>query len=111
MAKQTRAYPRTVRQATELLGSQIRQARVERGWTVRALAERAGVSTNTLLRVERGDPTVGLGVAFDLATLVGVPLFVEEPSRLASEVARNRDRLMLLPQRVRESQSDDDDDF
>lgn len=111
MAKRTRAYPRTVRLASELLGSQIRQARVERRWTVRALAERAGISTDTLLKVEGGDPTVSLGVAFDVATLVGVPLFFEEPSRLASEVARNRDRVMLLPQRVRESKSEGDDDF
>ena len=111
MAKRIRAYPRTVRQAAELLGSQIRQARVERRWSVRELAERAGISTNTLLKVERGDPTVSLGVAFDVATLVGVPLFYEDRPRLAAELARGRDRVALLPQRVRERVSDVDDDF
>jgi transcriptional regulator with XRE-family HTH domain len=110
MAKRTHAYSRSVRHATELLGLQIRQARVERRWTIRALAERAGISTSTLLKVERGDPTVSLGVAFDLATLVGVPLFHGE-SRLAAELARNRDRVVLLPQRVRERDDDVDDEF
>lgn len=111
MAKRTRAYPRPVRQAAALLGSQIKQSRVERRWSVRELAERAGISTSTLLRVERGDPTVSLGVAFDVATLVGVPLFYEDRSRLAPELSRSRDRVALLPQRVRERESDVDDDF
>jgi hypothetical protein len=63
----------------------------------------------TLLRLERGDPTVSLGVAFDVATLVGVPLYFEDRSRLAPELARTRDRLTLLPQRIRESEVADDD--
>ena len=111
MAKRTREYPRIVRQATALLGAEVRQARVERRWTIRDLAERAGISTNTLRRVESGDPTVSLGVAFDVATLVGVPLFYEEPARLASEAARGRERAQLLPRRVRSRKEDVKDDF
>lgn len=111
MAKRTRAYSRTVRQAAELLGSQIRQARVERRWTMRQLAERAGISTSTLLKVERGDPTVSVGVAFDVATLVGVPLFYDDPARLGAEAARGRDRVALLPQRVRERAEELDNEF
>jgi transcriptional regulator with XRE-family HTH domain len=111
MAKRKRAYSRIARQAAELLGLQIRQARVERRWSVRELAERAGISTDTLLRVERGDPTVSLGIAFDVATLVGVPLFHEDRPRLAREVARGRDRVALLPQRVRRPETPVDDDF
>lgn len=52
-----------------------------------------------------------LGVAFDVATLVGVPLFEEDRSRLAAELARRRDRLALLPQRVREPKGDLDNEF
>src|ERR1051325_5709308 len=103
MPKRARAYSRTVRHAAALLGAQVRQARVERRWSTRELAERAGVSVGTLLRLERGDPTVSLGVAFDVATLVGVPLYFEDRSRLAPELARARERLTLLPQRIRES--------
>jgi len=111
MAKRARAYSRTVRQAAELLGSQVREARIERRWTVRELAERAGVSTSTLQKVERGDPSVTLGVALDVASLVGVPLFTEDRPGLARELARRRDRLALLPQRVRESRDDLDNEF
>ena len=108
MAKRTRAYSRTVRDAAELLGAQIRQARVERDWTAALLAERAGISVDTLRKVERGEPTVSLGIAFDLAALVGVPLFFQERSRLGFEAARARERLVLMPQRVRARAVDDD---
>jgi transcriptional regulator with XRE-family HTH domain len=107
--KRTRSYSRTVRHAAALLGAQVRQARVERRWSTRELAERAGISTGTLLRVEHGDPTVSLGVAFDLATLVGVPLYFEDRGRLAAELGRARDRLALLPQRIHERDVVDDD--
>ena len=111
MAKTTHAYSRTVRQVAELLGTQVRQARIERRWSVRDLAQRAGISAPTLLKVERGDPTVSLGTALDVATLVGVPLFFEDHRDLAGELARQRDRLALLPANVRQRESDVDDDF
>jgi transcriptional regulator with XRE-family HTH domain len=111
MPKRSRAYSRTVRQAAELLGAQIREGRVGRRWTVRELAERAGISTSTLLKVEQGEPTVTLGVAFDVATLVGVPLFDEDRAGLGAELARRRDRLALLPRRVRERDADLGNEF
>lgn len=111
MPKRIRAYSRTVRQAAELLGALIREARVERRWTVRELAERAGISTSTLLKVEKGDPSVTLGVALDVATLVGVPLFDEDRAARGTELARRRDRLTLLPQRVRKPEEDLGNEF
>lgn len=111
MSKRTRVYSRTVRHVAALLGSQIREARTERRWTIRELAERAGISTSTLLKVERGDPTVTLGVAFDVATLVGVPLFDEDRAGLGAELRRRRERLTLLPQRVREPEGGLDNEF
>lgn len=111
MPKKQRPYARATLAAVELLGLQIREARIARRLTVAGLAERAGISSPTLTKVERGDPTVGLGVALELATLVGVPLFFDEPSRLGPELARQRELVRLLPQRIRESDSDVDDDF
>lgn len=99
--------PRTI-EATELLGTQIRIGRLERRWTVQDLAERVGVSVVTLRKIERGDPSVGLGVAFEAATLTGVPLFHEEPSRLSSELRRAEDRLAVLPSRARKPREVDD---
>jgi transcriptional regulator with XRE-family HTH domain len=106
-----RAYSSTVRHAAELLGAQVRQARIEQRWTVRELAERAGISAPTLLKVERGDPSVALGTAFDLAVLTGVPLFFDERARLGPEAARAQERAVLLGRRVRPSRAEPDYDF
>lgn len=111
MPKRTHAYPKSVNRAADLLGSQIKQARLERRWPVRELAERAGISTNTLRKVEQGDPTVMLGTALDVASLVGVPIFYEDPSRLAQEAHRSRERAVLLPQSIRSRDRDLDNDF
>jgi transcriptional regulator with XRE-family HTH domain len=110
MSKRQHAYPATVREAAELLGAEIVQARLARRWTVRELAERAGISPATLQKVERGNPSVALGTAFDVATLVGVPLFYTDGSRLADEAARAR-RPTLLPRAVRHSRGELDNEF
>ena len=59
-------------------------------------------------RIEQGDPKVGLGSAFEAATLTGVALFHDEPSRLALEAARVDDRLSVLPQSARKPKFDND---
>jgi transcriptional regulator with XRE-family HTH domain len=110
MPKRQHAYPPTVHEAAELLGAEIRHARIARRWTVRELAARAGISPATLQKVERGNPSVSLGTAFDAATLVGVPLFYTDGSRLADEAARAR-RPTLLPRAVRRRGGDLDNEF
>ena len=78
---------------------------------MRDLAERAGISAPTLLKVEHGDPSVSLGTALDLAVLTGVPLFFEDRDRLASEARQARERSVLLAQRVRPTVGEPDYDF
>ncbi|HEX8051088.1 MAG TPA: helix-turn-helix transcriptional regulator [Solirubrobacterales bacterium] len=107
MKKALTYSPRTV-EAAELLGTLIRIGRLERRWTIQELAERVGVSVVTMRKIERGDPSVGLGVAFEAATLSGVPLFVEEPSRLSAELRNAADRLAVLPSRARKPREVDD---
>jgi DNA-binding XRE family transcriptional regulator len=96
-------------EAAKLLGASVRVGRRRRRWTVAELAERAGVSETTMLKVERGDPGVRLGTAFEAAALVGAPLFAEDGSRRALEAARLEDRLAVLPQRVRRPAAANDD--
>jgi transcriptional regulator with XRE-family HTH domain len=107
------SYPRTYSpytlEALQLLGEQIRLGRRERLWTQAELAERAGVSIRTLNRVEHGDPHAGLGTAFELATLVGVPLFHPDRERLSMDLDRIRARSALLPQRIRRAGKVDDE--
>ena len=106
-----RAYSETVRSAAALLGAQVRAGRIQRGWTVRELAERGGISTPTLLKVEHGDPSVAFGTALDLAVLTGVALFYDDRARLPAEAARARERATLLARRVRPSGEEPDYEF
>jgi transcriptional regulator with XRE-family HTH domain len=97
------------RHAAELLGARIKAGRLERGWSINELAERAQVSRVTIMNVERGDLRVALGTVLDSATLVGVPLFYEDERRLAAEAARGR--APLLGKRVRRSSTEPDVDL
>lgn len=109
--KRVRTYSRYTKEAAQLLGTQIRVARIERRWSQKEVAERAGITTDTVARVERGDLGVANGTVFELAWLVGIPLFHEDRSQLKPELDRTRDRSTLLPQRVRARQGEVKDDF
>ena len=87
--------------AVEVLGLEIARARRTRRLSQVQLAERAGISEPTLSSIERGVPTVGIGIVFEVASLVGLDLFGAETDDLPALVARGRDRLALLPRRVR----------
>ncbi len=109
--KRTRSYSPYTLDAGRLLGARIAQGRRDRRWTQSELAERTGISKPTLARIERGDPTVGVGVMFEAAALVGVPLFHQDRSRLTADVDAARERLALLPQQVRRDRRPVKDDF
>lgn len=103
------SYSPPARDAVVVLGLEITRARRERRWTAAELAERAGISPTTLRKVEHGEPTVAIGIVFEVATLVGLPLFGVEPDELGPLRVRSRERLALLPQRVRSAEPVDDD--
>ena len=111
MKRTRRPYSPYATDAAQLLGAQVRLARLERRWSVQELADRAGVTPFTMRKVERGDMTVGLGVALEVAALVGVPLFHEDRSRLTLDADRTRARAALLPERVRARKAEVKDDF
>ena len=99
--------PQTI-EASRLLGARIQLARRQRRWTLQELADRAGVTAVTMRKVERGDPSVRLGVAFEAAALTGVPLFDPDPARRRLEADRVDDQLAILPRLVRRRKIDDD---
>lgn len=103
-----RVSPATV-EALGILASAIRAERLRRGWTVRELAERVGVSHPTIVKVERGDPSVAAGTLFEAATLVGVPLFDADDAAVQRYGAHKQGELALLPAAARRRASVDDD--
>lgn len=97
--------------AARVLGLEIARARRERRMTINELAERAGVSRITVRAVEAGTLTVAIGTVFELATILGVDLFGVDRSQLPGLLSRGRDRLALLPARIRQPAAPVDDDF
>lgn len=96
------------REALRLFGLSVREARIERRMTLQELAERVGVSVPTVRRVEAGDPGVAIGTAFEVAAVLGIPLYTSDESARWREAQRLADRLALLPASVRQRQVDDD---
>jgi transcriptional regulator with XRE-family HTH domain len=109
--RRARTYSPTTTEALQLLAAQIRLARKERRWSQQELADRAGIAVRTLRNIEHGAPEVSLGTAFEVAVLVGVPLFHAERSRLSLDLDRTRARSAVLPERVRPRGEDVRDDF
>ena len=64
MTKSTRGtkLPRKLEQKMQIVGEQIRLARLRRNLSIAQIAERATCSTLTVSRVERGAPTVAIGI-------------------------------------------------
>lgn len=102
------AQTRTVLQ---ILARRIAIARREAGRSAEDVAARAGIARKTLSRIEHADPGVAIGTVFEVATLLGVPLFADDRRELEAARSRLDDHLALLPARVRRATREVDDDF
>ena len=109
--RRSHTYSPQTLDAARVLGLRIAEGRRRRRWTQAELCERAGVSKATLRNAERGEPTVAVGVMFELATLVGVELYGLPPGDLRDLAARESDRLALLPAHVHPRHVSVDDNF
>lgn len=106
-----RIYSKHAQEAALLLGQHIRLARKRLKWSEKNLAERAGISRATLQKIEAGAMTPAIGLVFEVASLVGVPLFEHDHKRLAADIDAIQSRIALLPRRIREQAKEIDDDF
>lgn len=93
--------PLPVRRALRKLGQDIRDARRRRRIPTAVLAERASVSRATLVKIEKGDPSVALGL---YATVLFALNMADHLADLA-DVKNDAVGLQLeeerLPQRIR----------
>lgn len=95
-----RQYLSQTTDAARVLGQQLAAARRRQRRTTQEVAERAGMTRVTLRRIERGDPEVALGLYFEVAAVLAVPLFGAQGRELAELVARGERDLALLPSRI-----------
>ncbi len=110
MMKQ-RAYSKYAKEAVYLLGQHIKLERKKRKWSEQNLAARAGISRATLQKIEAGEMTPSIGLVFEVAALVGVPLFEEDNQSLATGIELTQSKIALLPKRIKNKTKAVDDDF
>lgn len=105
--------PPAVREALRDLGGVISAARRERGFTQKELADRVGVSRDTLARIEAGAAGVAIGAVLTSAWVLGLPILAFSDFAAARATSSVAEYLSLLerrlPKRVRDDGSDDDD--
>lgn len=106
-----RTYSGPTREALSLLGKQIQVARRERRMTEVELAERVGIARSTLQNIEKGSAKAEIGLVFEAATVVGIPLFTPDARARRFQMERLDDKLALLPRSVRPLQGRVEDDF
>lgn len=93
--------PPKVRRSLAKLGKDLKDARRKRSLTVEMMVERVGVSKATYLKVEKGDPSVSMGVyamtLFTLGFSAGLAEIADSRSRRHRvEVTRRRLHVQLV---------------
>jgi transcriptional regulator with XRE-family HTH domain len=71
------------------VGRRLRTFRERQGWSLRALAERCGLSINAISRIERGENSPTVSSLHRLADALNVPItdfFIEKPNKVAIHV-------------------------
>ncbi|MCB1679644.1 MAG: helix-turn-helix transcriptional regulator [Halioglobus sp.] len=68
----TSTLPRAARQALMKLGEDIAVARKKRRISTVSMAERAFISRGTLYKVEKGDPSVSMGIYATVLSILGL---------------------------------------
>lgn len=64
--------PNKAKEALKELGEQIRLARKRRLWTIAELSKKIGVSSPTIIALEKGEPTVSVGVLVSALWILGL---------------------------------------
>ncbi len=102
--------PSKAKEALVQLGEQIRMARKRRQWTIAELAKKIGVSSPTIIALEKGETTVSVGVLVSTLWTLGLET---ELHNLANPNDIEGIKLMntRLPKKIRTSKRTLDNDF
>lgn len=108
---QNRTYSRYAMQAMQVFSELIKTARKKQRWSEAELAERAGISRLTVRKIEQGNPGTELGLYFEVAALLGIPLFAADSNKLTAIAHELEMQLALLPKRIDKESDEVFDEF
>ena len=106
-----RTYSHYTREALALLAALVREARLEKKMSAQELADRAGVSRGLIQRIEKADPRCGIGVTFEVASILGLTLFESDERAMVEKKMITLNKIALMPKSIRKSKREVDDDF
>lgn len=99
--KAVQRLPLPLKRILEKLGNDLRDARLRRRIPTTLMANRSGISRSTLLKVEKGDSSVSMGVYATILFVLGLSerlVDLADPRHDALGLALEEER---LPQRIR----------
>jgi len=97
--------------AIQDLGQMIRNCRLEHGISQQDLAERINISRYSIMAIEKGDPKIAVGVVFEAAYIVGIPLLGGELKDLQNLSVNLAKLTNILPKKAPKRTKDIEDDF
>lgn len=104
-----------ISQSTEValcfLGSLIKASRQQRKFSQNELADRLGVTRQTVVNIEKGSAKVSIGTVFEAARVVGIPILCDNNKQLNQWQQVLNGFNALLPSKTHHKKSELDDDF
>lgn len=100
-SKSIKALPIPVKRALSQLGGDIRLARIRRRIPTAIVADRAFISRSTLGKVEKGDPTVTIGIYATVLFVLGLADRLKDLVALPNDPTGMMLEEEALPKRVR----------
>ena len=95
------ALPIPVRHALRKLGRDMRDARRRRRIPVAIVAQRASISRTTLVKIEKGDPGVAMGIYATVLFVMGMAERLAEVADARNDAVGLQLEEESLPQRIR----------
>lgn len=93
--------PIPVKRALRKVGQDIRDARLRRRIPMALMAERARISRVTLTKVEKGDPSVSLGIYASVLFVLGLSSRLADLCDASSDMVGRMLEEEKLPKRIR----------
>lgn len=103
--KPSETLPIPVRRALRKLGTDIQDARKRRRIPTATMAERAMISRPTLTKVEKGDPSVSLGIYASVLFVLGLADRLSELADVTHDTVGLELEDERLPQRIHSPRS------